>query len=172
MKLLLPKRITKKLKRNLRGRMNEIGGVMVGEHVGEDTFRIVDVSFQRQEGSIAHFIRDPSDHSEFLAEFFKTTGNDYKRFNYIGEWHSHPSFKPVPSSEDLCTMRNIVDDPLVGVNFAVLMIVRLGRWRRLEISATLFCADHPPRVIHINIDDTPDGTTAKHWVQRFLSIFT
>jgi hypothetical protein len=33
-------------------------------------------------------------------------------------------------------MQSIVDDPMVGVNFLVLMIPRLGKKSRVELSAT------------------------------------
>jgi len=50
MKLLLPPKIIRRVRRELRGRWREIGGVLVGEHVGTDTFRIVDFSVQRKGG--------------------------------------------------------------------------------------------------------------------------
>lgn len=172
MKLLLPPKVIKRLKRKLRGRMHEVGGVMVGEHVGADTFRIVDVSFQKRGGTIAHFVRDPAHHKAFLAEFFKKTGHDYKRFNYIGEWHSHPAFDPLPSGEDFATMYDIVEDPAVGVNFAVLIIARLKGWRRLEISATLFRAGIEPEPIEVAVDDAPDAIIRQTRLERILDFFT
>jgi integrative and conjugative element protein (TIGR02256 family) len=138
MKLLLPQRIITLLRRELRGRTREIGGVLVGEHVKDDVFRLVDLSIQASGGTAAHFVRDPERHRAFLADFFARTGHDYQRYNYLGEWHSHPSFEPVPSPEDRATMLEIVDDPRVGAHFAVLIIARLRRWARLELSATLF----------------------------------
>jgi hypothetical protein len=51
--------------------------------------------------------------------------HDYRRFNYVGEWHSHPSFEPEPSSRDDTSMREIVQDPKVGANFVALLIVKL-----------------------------------------------
>lgn len=138
MKLLLPSKIVERLGRELRGRMREIGGVMVGEHVANDTFRIVDLSVQLSGGTAAHFVRDPDKAKAFLDEFFQRTGHDYQRFNYIGEWHSHPRFVPVPSGEDCSTMLELVHDPDVGVNFAVLIIARQRLFGGMELSATLF----------------------------------
>ena len=172
MKLLLPQRVIKRLKRKLRGRINEVGGVMVGEHVGADIFRIVDISFQKRGGTIAHFVRDPAHHKAFLAEFFKRTRNDYKRFNYIGEWHSHPAFNPLPSSEDFITMYEIVEDPDVGVNFAVLIIARLRGWRGLEFSATLFRAGMAPEPVEVSVDAAPDTFIRQTRFERILDFFT
>jgi len=141
MQLLLAPQIIKRLKRELRragGR--EIGGLLMGEHVSEEVFHVVDISVQHAGGSHSCFIRNPSDHKIQLERFFAQTGNDYARFNYLGEWHSHPSFEPVPSSTDVQTMQSIVDDPNVGVNFLVLLIPKLGSRKRFEATATAFRA--------------------------------
>src|ERR1700741_5319800 len=89
MKILLTQAVIQRLRRELRsaGR-REIGGVLMGEHVQETMFRIVDLSVQRSGGSAAHFVRDPSQTQAALAAFFSRTSGDYERFNYIGEWHS------------------------------------------------------------------------------------
>jgi hypothetical protein len=57
--------------------------------------------------------------------FFDRTQHQYKRFNYIGEWHSHPSFEVKPSPQDVETMVKLVTDPAFKGSFAILMIVRL-----------------------------------------------
>lgn len=156
MKLLLPPRIVKRLRRELRGRRQEIGGILVGESVGGDIFRLVDISVQHSGGSVVHFVRDPEHHKDFLAEFFLRTGNDYTRFNYIGEWHSHPAFEPLPSREDIGTMFDIIEDPNVGVNFAILIIARLERRRLFQLSATLFRRGVAPGPINVEIEAQAD----------------
>ena len=154
MKLLFPVSLVGRLKRELRrGKSREIGGVLVGEHLADETFRIVDLSVQHSGGTAVHFERDPVHHKEFLADFFKRTGQDYRRFNYIGEWHSHPSFEPIPSGEDFITMRDLVEDPAVGVNFAVLIIARLHGRTELELSATLFRRGTMPTNANLVLDD-------------------
>jgi hypothetical protein len=70
MKLLLPPTIVKRLRREVRGRLHEIGGVLVGEHVATGVFRVVDMSVQVRGGTVAHFVRDPQHHKAFLADFF------------------------------------------------------------------------------------------------------
>jgi hypothetical protein len=59
-------------------------------------------------GSHTRFRRDPKTHQKTLDEFFERTGRDYQRFNYLGEWHSHPSFSVQPSVEDIETMTDDV----------------------------------------------------------------
>jgi proteasome lid subunit RPN8/RPN11 len=169
--LLLPEQVIKRLKRKLCRRKNEIGGVLVGEHVAADTFRIVDISVQQRGGAAAHFVRDPEHHKAFLTDFFAKTGNNYKRFNYIGEWHSHPAFEVFPSDSDLSTMDDLVKDPDVGANFAVLLIVRLKNCRTLELSATLFRAGMIPEAVSVEPDNLPNTAIRQSVLERLLDYF-
>jgi proteasome lid subunit RPN8/RPN11 len=171
MKLLLPTKVIKVLRREIRGRRQEIGGVLVGENLGPDTFRIVNISVQRSGGTSVHFVRDPEHSKAFLSDFFARTKNDYERFNYIGEWHSHPAFEPLPSGPDFQTMYNIVEDPDVGVNFAILIIARLQFRRSLQLSATLFRAGIVPEPIEVIIDEEGEPERAKTLLSRIREMF-
>lgn len=126
MRIILPSNIAA----TLRGAMKEagtqeIGGILMGEHVGEAEFVVREVTVQKEGGSFAFFVRAIRLILGPLERFFRRTGHDYRRFNYLGEWHSHPSFECEPSSQDTQTMRELVEDPEVGANFAVLLIVRI-----------------------------------------------
>lgn len=137
--LHIPPDLLERLARELaRGGRREIGGVLVGEHLGPNTFRIVDLSVQRQGGEAACFVRRPADHKAFLDAFFRRTGEDYGRFNYLGEWHSHPSFSTDPSVTDVRQMFEIVSDTSDAPPFAVLLIVRLAASDRVICGATAF----------------------------------
>jgi integrative and conjugative element protein (TIGR02256 family) len=152
MKLQIPASLIARLRHELRsaGR-REIGGVLVGEHVEDSTFRVADMSFQRRGGTIAHFERDLVSAKAFVGAFHRKTGNNYQRFNYLGEWHSHPSFFPTPSITDIETAQGIVEDPNVGVTFIVLLICRLRFWGRLEISATSFIGGGQPAPVELSV---------------------
>lgn len=150
MQLILPDAVASKIVKALASaKHQEIGGVVVGEHLEDETFRITDVSIQTAYGTRTRFERDPVYHADFLAKFFERTGEEYTRFNYLGEWHSHPSFEPIPSRDDVTTMQSIVDDPAVGVNFAVLLIVRKDPQSKLLLSATVFSDLLAPRRIGV-----------------------
>ncbi|GGN67268.1 Mov34/MPN/PAD-1 family protein [Oceanobacillus indicireducens] len=100
-KIILPKHIEVQIKQELEeagGR--EIGGVLMGEHVNKNTFRISDITVQRRGGTVITFIRDIKESLQKLREFFKRTNHQYKQYNYLGEWHSHPSFSLSPSIQD------------------------------------------------------------------------
>jgi len=98
----------------------------MAEHSGMDEFTVREITVHRR-GTFASFFRRIEDALTILHRFFDRTKRDYQRFNYAGEWHSHPSFDPVPSPQDHESMRQIVSDKSVGANFAVLMVVKLDR---------------------------------------------
>lgn len=108
-----------------RSGARETGGVLMGEHVNADTFRVQSITVQRAGGTVASFVRLVEDLIRPLFAFFDRTGHQYRRFNYLGEWHSHPSYALRPSANDVKAMCDIVEDPEVGAMFAVLLIVKL-----------------------------------------------
>ena len=139
MKIHLPTDIQKKLIPALeRAGNQEIGGVLMGEHIAEAEFRIVDLTIQEQFGSVAFFLRLVTDIVKPLKGFFKRTGYNYRKFNYLGEWHSHPSFSPVPSQKDIQSMQEIVTDSDTGANFVILLIVKIKKAQEIEATATAF----------------------------------
>lgn len=159
MQLLLPTRLLKRLKRRLKkaGR-REIGGILMGEHVEGENFRLLDFTAQMSGGTQVCFIRRPEEHRAELAEFFAKTGKDFARYNYLGEWHSHPSFAPVPSPTDSETMQEIAGDPAVGANFVVLLVVRLEGKNNLALSASLYRKDFAPVDMPVTVEaETPKG---------------
>jgi len=153
MRVRLPLDIARRLVSELRsaGR-REIGGLLMGEHVEGEVFRIVDISVQRHGGNSVCFVRRPEDHAAALEAFFESTCRDFTRFNYLGEWHSHPSFHASPSRQDLRSMQEIVEDPDVGVNFAVLLIVRSRGRDSLEASTTAFRAGTAPITVELEAE--------------------
>lgn len=115
--------LTNELKKS-KGR--EIGGLLMGEHVSENVFRVSNLTVQKDGGNTAYFVRCVGNQvKEELKIFFEESNYNYEKYNYLGEWHSHPSFSLIPSKKDQSTMRNIVNDPEVGALFAVLLIVKL-----------------------------------------------
>jgi len=119
-----------------RAGTRETGGILMGEQLAPGDFRIADISFADRPGSEAHFTRSPEEHRKALDTFFAGTRSDYARFNYLGEWHSHPSFTPLPSGADIMAMRELVDEE-PDIAFSVLLICRELEGS-LELSATLF----------------------------------
>ena len=112
----------------------------MGEHIGPNLFVVREMTVHRR-GAFASFVRRIEDAIGRLRAFFQQTGHDYTRFNYLGEWHSHPSFAPYPSRTDDLSMLQIVQDETVGANFAVLLIVKLGAEGELVCTAHTYLPD-------------------------------
>ncbi|MBC3884524.1 Mov34/MPN/PAD-1 family protein [Undibacterium griseum] len=110
---------------------NEIGGVLAAEQVGDGRFIVVDLSVQRN-GTSLHFVRDPVQHREFIRSFHERMGNQPERFNYLGEWHSHPNYMATPSGEDFSQMQELVEDEEQKSTFLALMVVKLGKGKKLR----------------------------------------
>nr|WP_256441904.1 Mov34/MPN/PAD-1 family protein [Cupriavidus sp. AcVe19-6a] len=116
----------RKLKRELRSAgANEIGGVLAAEQIGDGRFLVVDLSVQRN-GTHSHFERDPVQHREFIRRFHERMGHKPERFNYLGEWHSHPAYPATPSDVDFRQMQDLIENEEQKSTFLVLMIVKLG----------------------------------------------
>lgn len=116
----------------------ETGGIIMGQRLGQDIYQVYDLTIQAYGGTSLSFIRFLSGVSGTLRRFFRKTAHNYTHFNYLGEWHSHPTYFLKPSNMDSETMWDIVEDAEVGVNFAILMLVRLKEGKFIEIKAYLY----------------------------------
>jgi hypothetical protein len=146
MKIALAPEIETRLRRALHqaGR-REIGGMLFAEQLAPAYFRLMDFSLDSHSGSHTHFQRDPAAHERALNEFFERTGRDFSRFNYLGEWHSHPSFTVSPSLEDIATMQSLVHNNTGTISFALLLIVRQRFRFWMDYSLTAFARDYSPQ---------------------------
>lgn len=126
----------------------EVGGMIFAEELGQGNFRVIDFSLDARSGSRSTFRRDPEVHRKALNDFFRRTGHDFTRFNYLGEWHSHPSFSAHPSHDDIATMTELVEAN-ENISFAVLMIVRLRFQLWMDYSFTVFARGEVPMTPNI-----------------------
>jgi integrative and conjugative element protein (TIGR02256 family) len=120
--------------------LREIGGILMAEHTGTDEFTVRDLTVHRR-GTWSSFVRTLTEAVFGLRRFFERTQRAYTRYNYLGEWHSHPSFSTQPSSTDDASMRAIVSDESVGATFAVLVIFKLNDNGALAASAHTYLPD-------------------------------
>lgn len=121
----------------VKAKRREIGGILMAEQINPGEFRIIDFSLDDITGSAAHFVRSPDHHRTALEAFFARTGNDYARYNYLGEWHSHPNHDPSPSTTDILSMHDLLNEEC-SISFAILLIVKRSWWLRFHCTATLF----------------------------------
>lgn len=128
-----------------RAGIKETGGQLFGEQLAPSNFRVTELTVQSRPGTFARFVVDLLQAAKDAVRFFERTEHRYTRYNYIGEWHSHPSFAVQPSGSDVAAMRGIVSDPRFAGSFSILMIVRLDA-ETLTASAWVFDpqgAEHP-----------------------------
>lgn len=128
----------------------EVGGVLMAEQLNPGEFRIVDFSLDPASGGTAHFVRSPQHLSIALDTFFEKTGHDYSRYNYLGEWHSHPNHQPIPSSVDIDSMFQLLMEER-NIPFAILLIVKKGFFKKFQCSATYFQLGQRPKSISVVI---------------------
>lgn len=149
MKVEFPEPLRERMRKALsKARRREIGGILMAEQVEAGHFRLVDFTIDQVTGGAAHFVRSVEHHHAALTGFYERTASDFGRFNYLGEWHSHPNHLPIPSSTDIASMQALVRGER-DISFAMLLIVRSVWWRRMQVSATLYQRDKAPETIEI-----------------------
>lgn len=154
MQIILPLKIKQEISSALeKAGSREIGGILMGECLSPNNFRVSEITLQMHGGGFSNFIRNLQSIIAPLMKFFSLNKNDYKRFNYLGEWHSHPSFPPFPSGEDISSMEEIINDPNVGANFVVLMIVKLNKMREFEGTASVFVPRTAPFRAQLTLEE-------------------
>ena len=117
----------------------EIGGVLFGEQLSEGYFRVVGAKQQAVTfGTRNRFCRNGVEARETISFSHHRYGGDPERFNYLGEWHSHPNTSVVPSDIDEQTMTQLVVEQAGAVNFLVLIIVRISKLESLELGAQAY----------------------------------
>lgn len=153
MRLKVPPDQAQALRRKLiRAGTNEIGGQLFGEQLAPSHFRVTELTFQKRPGTFARFLVDLVQAARDAISFFERTNRQYTRFNYIGEWHSHPSFEVEPSTTDINTMLSLVEDASFQGTFAVLMIVRL-KGEELISKAWLFDASTRVQNVELELEE-------------------
>ncbi len=138
-----------------RAGQRETGGMLFAEHCGEDEFRVLECTVAGV-GTIARFLRGIADSLRRLDDFFARTKRNYRRFNYLGEWHSHPSFALCPSPTDDETMFAIVTDAGTNALFAVSIIVKLDDAGELLARAWAYFPDRTRNDCEICVDSRRD----------------
>lgn len=92
MQLLLPLNVQERLLHELRkAGKRESGGLLLGEHIGEDMFKIVGATVQESRGTQSRFEREPKQHAAQLDAFFRAHGEDCSRLTI---WESGTPILP------------------------------------------------------------------------------
>lgn len=153
--LITQKQLRQLRKRLLLGNLREIGGWLVAEELAPGKFELVGMTVDYTSGNLSHFVNRPEKHDAKFEQIRTRHSGRKGRVEYLGEWHSHPAHKALPSDMDVRSMTEMVERN--GPPFAVLLIVRLGAWFSVETSLTLFQRGEPPAAAEL-IAYTKDNT--------------
>ncbi len=124
----------------------ETGGILLGR--GPDADGVIHVEGAGPPGDNAErrpdfFLRDRS-HAERLAE----RAWERSRSIWVGEWHTHPTGPAVPSTRDLVTYAGLLDDPELGFEALVSVIVvpeTEDDWDALRLLVWILGSSQPPQ---------------------------
>lgn len=125
MTIEIPKPISELLKRELEVmNQNETRGSFFAERVNGALFKVNDVYFSKKRGTFS-FIKMliGDEYKKFQKNYHKKYFFEYEKYNYIGDWHSHPSFSCLPSSYDIAEA--IDDFKKSNANFIIQIIIKI-----------------------------------------------
>jgi proteasome lid subunit RPN8/RPN11 len=139
-----------------QGGKREIGGWLVAEQIAPGEFELVGLTVDLEAGTHDRFDSLPEPHSEQLDRVLLENRDRAGRVDYLGEWHSHPTFPPVPSNIDLASMTDMVEKS--GPSFAALIIVRLMGNASIQATITTFQRGQWPEAGRLIIADAVPET--------------
>lgn len=132
MKIIIPKNFSNKIFERIKETApNETKGALFAQKINDNLYVVDDVYFEKKVGSFAFVeLYNNKIYQQFQRKYHEKHNNDFKNHNYIGDWHSHPSFECYPSGFDqlevqadlqqsnarflIQTILKIKDDKLVG----------------------------------------------------------
>jgi proteasome lid subunit RPN8/RPN11 len=105
---------------------NETKGALFAEKLDDETYKVEAVYFEKKVGTFAFVtLFNNERYKKFCANYFNKYKNQYEIHNYIGDWHSHPSFSCVPSLYDKNEV--IKDLKNSNANFLIQLIVKIEK---------------------------------------------
>ncbi len=129
MKIIIPQKITKIIYNQVKKHSpNETKGALFARRINDELFEIDAVYLEKKIGSFAFVVlENNSKYKEFQKKYNKTHHFDFKNHNYIGDWHSHPSFELIPSGYDIKEVQNDLEKS--NANFLIQIIVKVSNDR-------------------------------------------
>jgi proteasome lid subunit RPN8/RPN11 len=150
--LTVPRSQLAKLQIHLKkGGNREIGGWLVAEQTAPGKFELVGLTVDLEVGTRDRFDSLPEPHSQQMDRILLENSGRAGRIDYLGEWHSHPTFPPIPSQIDVAAMTDMVENN--GPSFAALVIVRLMADASIQATITTFKRAQLPEAGQLIIAD-------------------
>ena len=102
MTIIIPQEQAEIIQRQLiKCGLNETKGALFAYKIRDDYFQVDGVYIETKVGNIAFVeLFNNKRYRDFQYRYHKKHTFDYVNHNYIGDWHSHPSFELFPSSFD------------------------------------------------------------------------
>jgi len=102
----------------------EYGGLFVGRYVNNNKEVIIKQTVlpKKFKSSASSFERGVEGLRNILAGFL----NESPSLIYVGEWHTHPDGRPIPSSTDSSALRTIAAHHQVSIENPLLLIIGVG----------------------------------------------
>lgn len=120
----------------------EIGGMLFAHHLSHNDFKVLEATIAGEYlGTFSRFVRGLASGLKRLAMFYEKHNFRYSKYNYLGDWHSHPNFALDPSVTDDKSMVDMLMDSKVGASFLVLLIVKISN-KQLEAKAWAYFPDN------------------------------
>lgn len=114
------------LKRYIQTSGNEDCGVLMGSQINDNIIRVNKVSGSikvKEESSTYTCKIDKESANAFIKDDYEQS--NHKRY-YIGEWHTHPEDRPLPSSFDKSSIKLSFKENAMPINNVFLMVI-VGR---------------------------------------------
>jgi hypothetical protein len=134
-------------------RDRETGGIILGHYSpGLTTADVVDVTLAPpgSRGGGTWFTRGVRGLKSMLRRVWTRDGH-----YYLGEWHSHPSAPPTPSSVDIAQMAEIANDASYSCPNPVLLIIGGGPKTNWRVYTGVYFRDRA-ELIELSLDDAED----------------
>ena len=125
MKIIVQKTVVSKIIDALkRAGLNETKGACFASRISNDCYSIEDVFLSKEKGTTFFSnLKINFSYKRFEKRYFKKHKYDYVNHNYIGDWHSHPSFDCLPSNYDKKEAFEELNNS--NANFLIQLIVKL-----------------------------------------------
>ena len=117
-KIIILKNVLENIRKHMQiGDMPENGGLLFAEFtLPEIIVKKISISDESDFRSKYEFIPNQRRQQQIINSYFK------KGLHYIGEWHTHPENKPLPSIKDISSMKETFIKSKHELNFFLLII--------------------------------------------------
>ncbi|WP_342560608.1 Mov34/MPN/PAD-1 family protein [Psychrobacillus sp. FSL W7-1457] len=110
----------------------ESGGILIGRYIKDTPNAIVDLCTtpQPEDRQKRYFFKRSKKYHQEILDLIWEKSNSTQ--NYLGEWHTHPELRPIPSSHDLKEWGNLLSKQNEDVRYIFFVIVGIHEicvWR-------------------------------------------